>query len=93
MSVPIILAVHFFLHVAVFVIAPNQDVAIIAIIRHDLVEAAVRFFENSQLRVASCKSHRSYSQDGQHGDAAHHPSRESFRRVSFRIGQHVGVPS
>lgn len=92
-AVPIVLAVHLFFDISIFVITANQDVAIVAVVRYDLIQVTVRSFQNGQLRVATRQPHRGDGQDGEHGNAAHHPCRERSGGVSFRIGQHVGVPS
>jgi hypothetical protein len=55
MSNPVIFIVNVFIDVAIFVVLPNHNVAIILVICDDLVESSVRPLQCNQLRVATTK--------------------------------------
>jgi hypothetical protein len=51
--VPVVLTVHLLFYVSVLVIAADQYISIIAVIRDNLIQVAMRSFQGDQLRVAA----------------------------------------
>ena len=79
MIVPVVLVVYLFLHVAVFVVAANKDIAFISIVGNHLVQVPVRAFHDGQLGVTPGQTQSGNQQEGHHRQAAGGPSNKAIR--------------
>lgn len=88
--VPVVLGVNLLLHVTVFVIPADQNIAIVTIVSHDLVKVPVGPLQNRQLRIAARQAQGSHEKQGRNDHPAGH---SAHQRVQRRNGQHVGISS
>lgn len=66
MVVPIISRVLFFLDIAIFIVPTDEHIAVVIIVSYHLVQVAMWFFQDGQLRVTAAQSEREYEQGKQH---------------------------
>ncbi|GEM_PF-2929042 len=90
MVVPIVFVVDFFIYVTVFVIFADKNVAVIFIVGHNLVQVAMWFIHDCQLRVATGKP-----ENGNQGDCDdRHPVEPARSQYCAQyLSLHFGVPS
>jgi hypothetical protein len=70
--IPVVLGVNLLLHVTVFVIPANQNIPIITIVSHNLVEVPMGPLQNRQLRVAARQAQGSREKQGRNDHPAGH---------------------
>jgi len=92
MVVPVVLIVYVFFNVSILVIFSDQNVAVIIVISNHLVEAAMRLFQDSQLRVAACQANYGNQGYGKHGYPVHAGDLALFCSFQYRC-LHLGVLS
>jgi hypothetical protein len=94
MTVPVVLVVHLFFHIAIFIVTANQDVPVVAVVGHHLVYATMVALERNELRVAAGRAEQDQHEYGQHRNASEAGKKGRSRAGRCaRIGQHVGFPS
>ncbi|NBW93854.1 MAG: hypothetical protein EBR20_05755 [Bacteroidetes bacterium] len=74
--VPVVLGINLLLHITVFIIPADQNIAVITIVSHNLVKVPMGPLQNRQLRVAARQTQGSREKQSRNDHPASHSAHQ-----------------